>query len=70
VTVRPIEDGMALLTATLTIEEAATAERVITEIAGTNKIGRVDAFLRVLTGDAQPVPAGKPLIQVLGPAST
>lgn len=72
VTVRPIEDGMALLAATLTIEEAATAERVISELAGKRKrrISRSDAFMRPITGDIRPVATGKPLIQVIVPAST
>jgi hypothetical protein len=70
VTVRPIEDGMALLTATLDVEEAAAAERAISELAKTGGHCRADAFMRLLTGDAEPAPSGKPLIQVVVAAST
>jgi hypothetical protein len=70
VTVRPIEDGMALLTATLDVEEAAAAERVISELAGKTGQCRVDAFLDLLTGQKQPVSSGKPLMQVIVPVST
>jgi hypothetical protein len=70
VTVRPIEDGMALLTATLDIEEAAAAERVIKEAAARSDTGRADAFMSLLTGDTKPTPTARPLIQVIVPAST
>jgi hypothetical protein len=70
VTVRPIEDGMALLTATLDIEEAAVAERVINELAAKTGTGRADAFMSLLVGDAEPAPSSRPLIQVVVPAST
>jgi hypothetical protein len=70
VTVRPIEDGMALLTATLDIEEAAAAERVLTELAGKTGQCRADAFMSLLTGEKTAAPTAKPLIQVVVPAST
>jgi hypothetical protein len=70
VTVRPIEDGMALLTATLCVEEAAAAERVLNEIAAKTDTGRADALMSLITGDAKPVSTGKPLIQVVIAAST
>lgn len=70
VTVRPIEDGMALLTATLCVEEAAAAERALHEVAAQSGTGRADALMSLLTGTAQPPSTGKPLIQVVVPAST
>jgi hypothetical protein len=70
VTVRPIEDGMALLTATLDIEEAAAAERVINGLARRTGQCRADAFMSLLTGNAEQSPPGKPLIQIVVPAST
>jgi hypothetical protein len=71
VTVRPIEDGMALLTATLDIEEAAAAERVLHELAArSDGPARADALMGLLTGQRQPTSTGKLLIQVIVPAST
>jgi uncharacterized protein DUF222/HNH endonuclease len=70
VTVRPIEDGMALLTATLDVEEAAAAERALNELVTKTGTGRADALMSLLTGDAEPALSGRPLIQVVVGAST
>lgn len=77
VTVRPIADGMALLTATLCVEEAMAAQQIVSELAaqagrGSRGAGqrRADAFMNLLTGQARPTQTGKPLIQVIVPAST
>lgn len=75
VTVRPTEDGMAILTATLCIEEAATAEHLLNELAGKSDCGtagqrRADALMELLNGRAEPCPIGKPLIHVVVAAPT
>lgn len=78
VTVRPVEDGLAILTATLLVEEAAAAEQALAGLAAKGQGDprsagqrRADAFMDLVTGHVQPVPVGgKPSIQVIVAAST
>jgi hypothetical protein len=81
VVTRPIEDGMATLTATLSVEEALLAEKTLTELAENapkddrRTIGqrRADALMSLITGATQPprlVAGAKPLVQIVVAADT
>lgn len=81
VTVRPIEDGMAILSATLSVEEAILAEKALTRLAENAPKGdprsigqrRADTLMNLITTSTpQPTlrPSAKPLIQIVVAADT